>query len=121
MSIPPTQPHANAADPLTPAVLHVMLAMQAGAVHGYAIMRAVEQTAGLVMGPGTIYGTLQRLESAGLVEETARPAGEPAQRRRYYRLTAEGEAVLGREAARIASLAELLRTRGLVPSARTGG
>ena len=37
------------------------------------------------------------------------------------RLTAEGEAVLKREAARIASLAELLRTRGLVPSARTGG
>lgn len=121
MSIPPTRAHTTSPEPLTPAVLHVMLAMQAGAVHGYAIMRAVEQTAGLVMGPGTIYGTLQRLESANLVEETVRPAGEASQRRRYYRLTLEGETVLKREAARIASLAELLRTRGLIPSARTSG
>jgi DNA-binding PadR family transcriptional regulator len=121
MPTPNQQSSADAAEPLTPAVLHVLLAMQAGAVHGYAIMRAVEQTAGLVMGPGTIYGTLQRLEGAGLMEETVAPPSASSQRRRYYRLTAEGEAGLRREAARIASLAELLRTRGLVPSARTGG
>ena len=118
MASPPSQP-ARAAEPLTPAMLHVLLAMQDGAGHGYGIMQAVEQTAGLAMGPGTIYGTLQRLEAAGLVEETE-GTRRSSPRRRCFCLTAEGEVVLRREAARIASLAELLRRRGLIPSPRAG-
>lgn len=101
---------------LTPAVFHVLLSLEEGARHGYAIMQAVEETAGLSMGPGTIYGTLQRLGEAGLVEETQPPRGEPGERRRYYRLTREGGEVLRSEARRISELAELLRSRRLAPA-----
>ena len=57
--------------PLTPAVFHVLLALADGPLHGYAIMQAVEASAGreLRMGPGTIYGSIQRMEEAGLVRE----------------------------------------------------
>lgn len=101
--------------PLTAAVLHVLLAIEGGALHGYAIMQAVEGTAGIAMGPGTIYGTLQRLSEAGLVDEVDPAEGE-ADRRRCYRLTAQGRAALKAEADRIASLAALLRERRLTPS-----
>ena len=48
---------------LTPAVFHILLALVAGERHGYGIGKEVfRQTDGTVrMGPGTIYGTLQRL------------------------------------------------------------
>ena len=62
--------------PLTPAVLHVLLALAEGQRHGYAILKDVErQTDGAVrMGPGTLYGTLQRLMDQGMVEEADGPA-----------------------------------------------
>ena len=44
--------------PLTPAVFHILLALADGPLHGYAIMQAVEMSAGEEMGPGTIYGSL---------------------------------------------------------------
>ena len=59
--------------PLTPAQFHVLLALAEGPRHGYAIMRAAQETAGpgVPMGPGTVYGTLERLGEAGWVEELA--------------------------------------------------
>jgi len=46
------------------------------------------------MGPGTLYGTLNRLLASDLIVETT-DAHDPSRtdRRRYYRLTAEGERV----------------------------
>jgi DNA-binding PadR family transcriptional regulator len=57
--------------PLTAAVFHILLALADGPLHGYAIMQAVEASTGadMRMGPGTIYGSLQRMEDAGLVRE----------------------------------------------------
>ena len=101
---------------LTPAVFHVLLALEQGALHGYGIMQAVEETAGVAMGPGTIYGTLQRLSDAGLVDEVEGGEGESGERRRRYRLTRAGRAALKAESRRIAELAELLRARRLAPS-----
>jgi DNA-binding PadR family transcriptional regulator len=101
---------------LTPAVFHVLLALERGALHGYGIMQAVEETAGVAMGPGTIYGTLQRLSDAGLVDEADAADGESGERRRRYRLTRAGRDTLKAEARRIADLAELLRTRRLAPA-----
>ena len=51
------------ADRLTPAVFHILLALAGGKLHGYAISKEIlRQTDGQVrMGPGTLYGTLQRL------------------------------------------------------------
>jgi DNA-binding PadR family transcriptional regulator len=103
--------------PLTPAVFHILLALSDGALHGYGVMQSVEQTAGLEMGPGTIYGSIQRMEDAGLVREAAPPAneGQVDSRRRYYALTADGRKALELESERVARLAELVRDKKLLP------
>lgn len=94
--------------PLPPASLHVLVALSRGSRHGYAIMNEVEElTDGAVtMGPGTLYGTLKRLDRDGLVEECDGPAdsdpGGP--QRRYYRLTGFGQRVLDAETARLRNL-----------------
>lgn len=106
----------RASKPLTPAVFHLLFALADGAAHGYAIMQAVEDTAGFAMGPGTVYGTLSRLEESGWVEETWAPRDADA-RRRYWRLTTAGDSALRAESARLAALADLVRAKKLAPSA----
>lgn len=98
--------------PLTPAVFHVLLALAEGPLHGYAIMQAVEASAGTAMGPGTIYGTLERLEAGGFVKEV--PAAR-ADRRRTFALEPAGRAALQHEARRLSRLAALVRAKRLVP------
>lgn len=101
--------------PLTPAVFHILLALADGALHGYGVMQSVKETANLEMGPGTIYGSIQRMEKAGLVREAA-PARKDDEdsRRRYYGLTAAGRKALETEAQRVARLAELVRDKKLL-------
>ena len=96
--------------PLTPAVFHILLALADRPLHGYAIMQAVEASAGSAMGPGTIYGTLERLESAELVRELA-----GSERRRVFTLLPAGRKALQAEAQRLARLATLVRAKRLVP------
>ena len=86
--------------PLTPAVFHILLALADGPKHGYAIMKQVDVDGGrsLRMGPGTLYGSLQRMVTAGLVEEIE---GSDDERRRYYRATGIGQRALERELARL--------------------
>ncbi len=93
--------------PLPAASLHLVLALLDGENHGYALMRRVEElSAGAVrMGPGTLYGTLNRLLGDGLiVETTQRVEREENERRRYYRLTGQGETVARNELARLRTL-----------------
>ena len=95
-------------EPLTPAVFHVLLALADGPLHGYGVMQRVEADSGLRVGPGTVYGTLQRLEDAGLVEDMGGDATD-SRRRRRFGLTGEGRVALGHEVARIHRLADLTR------------
>ncbi|HYT65573.1 MAG TPA: PadR family transcriptional regulator [Vicinamibacterales bacterium] len=91
--------------PLTPVVLEIALALAAGERHGYEIMQDVERrTDGrIVLHPGTLYRALGRLLDQGLIEELdERPASEDDERRRYYRLTALGNAVARAEVERLA-------------------
>src|SRR5579872_3721583 len=105
-------------EPLTPAVFHILLSIVDGEKHGYAIMQEVEERTGgaLVMGPGTLYGTLKRLLEAGLVEESGeRP--DPAlddQRRRYYRVTRQGRRAAIHEAERLEALVRAARAKSLL-------
>jgi DNA-binding PadR family transcriptional regulator len=99
--------------PLTPVVFHILLAMADGHEHGYAIGKAAEETSGLRMGPGTIYGSLQRMERDGLVQE--RESGD--ERRKPFALTDAGRRALRTEADRIVRLAELARSRDLAAGA----
>jgi DNA-binding PadR family transcriptional regulator len=100
--------------PLTPAVFHILLALSEGPLHGYGIMRAVEESAESSprMGPGTIYGSIQRMEEAGLVKE--QPAVDGG-RRRVFGLTTVGRSALEAESARLARLSDMVRAKGLAP------
>ncbi len=71
-----------------PALL-IMASLAGGPKHGYAMTRDVEEMAGVKLGPGTLYGAIGRLEGRGLIEPL-----ETEDRRRPYRLTGSGAAVL---------------------------
>ncbi len=66
-----------------------MASLAEGPKHGYAITRDVQEIAGVTLGPGTLYGAIARLEERGLIE-----ALDADDRRRPYRLTGPGSAVL---------------------------
>jgi DNA-binding PadR family transcriptional regulator len=57
--------------------------------HGHALIQDIEAFAGVLLGPGTLYGALGRLEERGLIEAMAAVG-----RRRPYRLTSAGAAAL---------------------------
>lgn len=119
--MPRAPSHRQPASPLTPAALHVMLALADGERHGYAIAREIESVShGAVrMGPGTLYGTLQRLVSAALVEPAHAPRrGDDDPRRRYYRLTVKGRAALRSEVDRLAAVVSVARRRRLLDTSR---
>ena len=108
--------------PLAPAALHIVLSLNRGERHGYAIMGDVERLSdGVIkLGPGTLYGTIKKLVAQGLIEQSdSRP--DPAlddQRRKYYRLTALGASVCAAEIQRLANLVE--RTRHPAPGRLLG-
>lgn len=91
------------AKPLPAASLHVVLALLGGEKHGYALMQDVEELSdgSVKMGPGTLYGTLNRLVDDGLIVETRQD-----DRRRFYKLTAEGQTVATGELARLKRLVQ---------------
>ena len=105
----------NAVLPLTPTVYHILVALAGGPRHGYAIAREVEElTDGrIVMGPGTLYGSLQRMQGQGLIVETENPGddGMHAERRRYYRPTELGRHALQAESARLLRAVKVAQAR----------
>jgi DNA-binding PadR family transcriptional regulator len=92
-----------------------MLSLAGEEQHGYGIMQEVlQRTTGKVrLWPATLYGSIKRLIKAGLIEEsTARPAPEfDDARRRYYRLTPLGRAVLNAECERLQELVKSIQTK----------
>lgn len=118
---PSDDPHALL--PLTPVVLHILLALadERQGRHGYAVAREVEDlTSGRIrMGPGTLYGSIQRMLEASLIEEAPRVKKPRAQaddddRRRYYRITPLGRRALELEVARLAEVVSLARRKQLL-------
>src|SRR4029450_12535385 len=77
--------HGRFSDPS----LLVMSSLAGGPKHGYAMTKDIQRFAGAVLGPGTLYGALARLQHQGLIE--ALPADD---RRRPYRLSDRGAKVL---------------------------
>jgi DNA-binding PadR family transcriptional regulator len=104
---------------MTPAVVHVLLALAGGERHGYAILKDVQLNVGssLRFGPGTIYGTLNRLMEAGWVEEVAPPGTDGDHRRRYYRMTRDGREALKTEVDRLGALLDAARAHRIRPRA----
>lgn len=102
--------------PLRRPVLHILLALSPEARHGLGIADEVERiTDGAVeLGPGTLYRSLKEMSGRSLIEEVSGPDGADP-RRRYYRLTARGRALLSAEIARLDSLVRAARDRDVVP------
>jgi DNA-binding PadR family transcriptional regulator len=99
--------------PLTPAVFAILLSLAEGDKHGYAIMKEARmpQGGGVSMGPGTLYGTLDRLMRDGLIEESGLSDDD---RRRYYRLKALGRTTLAGELERLEAAVASGRAMGLL-------
>jgi DNA-binding PadR family transcriptional regulator len=93
--------------PLSPATLHVLLALTGGDLHGYGIMLEVARQSGggYKIGPGTLYDNIKKLLQLGLVEEAEADGTE----RRRYRLTDAGGAVLAAETERLAGVLRVAR------------
>jgi DNA-binding PadR family transcriptional regulator len=101
--------------PLTPVAFHILVSLADGPRHGYAIAQEVEElTDGrVVMGPGTLYGSLQRMLASHLIEEANNPGqvGLHSERRRYYRMSALGRAALRSESERLFRAVRVARER----------
>jgi DNA-binding PadR family transcriptional regulator len=93
--------------PLTPAVFHILLTLFGQERHGYDIMQQVklDSQGAVKMGPGTLYGSLDRMIDAGLVIQG--DIRDP--RRIYYKLTALGRATLKAETERLSRVAAAAR------------
>jgi DNA-binding PadR family transcriptional regulator len=106
--------------PLTPAVLHILLALSTQERHGYGIMKEVEaDSLGKVkMGPGTLYGSIGRMIEAGLVRESDKRADPEMddERRVYYKITGPGREALAAELERYRELVAVAKRKELTAS-----
>jgi DNA-binding PadR family transcriptional regulator len=94
---------------------HILLSLAGAGQHGYGIMQEVlDRTNGTVhIWPATLYGSLKRLIADGLIEESdERPVAElDDARRRYYKLTRLGRAVLELECARLQEMVRMVQKK----------
>jgi DNA-binding PadR family transcriptional regulator len=101
---------------MSPLEYHVLLALAAGPLHGYAVKQRVEAESDgrLTPLPGSLYRIIARLMTSGLIAETD-PKGplppHPGLSRRYYVLTAAGRRALAAEAGRLKGAAALAEKR----------
>ena len=106
---------------MTPAVLHILLALSTEERHGYGIMKQVEiESRGKVkMGPGTLYGSIGRMMEAGLIRESdKRPDPDlDDERRIYYAITGAGRKALEAELDRYREVVAVASEKRLTPSA----
>jgi DNA-binding PadR family transcriptional regulator len=109
---------AAGALPLKPMEFHILLALMERDVHGYALVKLLEERLpeqGKIL-PGALYRSLNRMADAGLIEESDwRP--DPTlddERRRYFRVTDFGIEVARAEAERMQSLVDESRAKKLL-------
>jgi len=103
--------------PLAPRDLLILAVLSEAPLHGYGIIRAVEERSesGVVLDPANLYRVLRRMQRSDWIRELPE-AGDEGGRRRTYAITRSGEAVLRAEVARLERLID--RTR---PALATGG
>ncbi len=93
--------------------LLILTSLAEGPRHGYALIKDIEDFAGVTLGPGTLYGALARLERRGLIRALA-----AEDRRRPYELTSVGAGALARQLASMRAVADV-GLRRLTPSPAT--
>jgi DNA-binding PadR family transcriptional regulator len=102
--------------PLAPRDLLVLSVLAAGPLHGYGIVRAVEDRSAVLLDPANLYRALRRMRRDGWVMESREEAAD--ERRRTFTLTSTGEHVLRSEVARLERLLREVRP-GLAAAATT--
>lgn len=108
-----TRQPAGLRRPNDPPVL-ILTSLASGAKHGHALAKDIRDFAGVVLGPGALYGAIARLEERGLIE----PLGSE-DRRRPYRITAAGSAALAEAVTDMRRIANVGAARlGLVAGQR---
>lgn len=105
-------------NPLPAAAFQILMSLADDDLHGYEIMRRVEeQTGGRTrMGPGTLYSSIQALLDAGFIAEVASHSddGPNFTRRRYYHLAAAGRKAARDEAERLANVLRVARAKKIL-------
>ncbi len=92
--------------------LLILTSLAGGPKHGHALAKDIEGFAGVVLGPGALYGAITRLEERGLIEPL-----ETDDRRRPYRITGAGSAALAAAIIELRRVAEVGASRlGLIGS-----
>jgi DNA-binding PadR family transcriptional regulator len=86
--------------------LLILTSLSSGPKHGHALLLDIDAFAQVRLGPGTLYGAITRLEERGLIEPL-----DAEDRRRPYRLTAEGRAALAESLAGLRRIVDVGSTR----------
>ena len=94
---------------LSQSEFYILLSLAIKNRHGYEIMKQVEQDSGkkVLLGPGTLYGSIKRMLQSNLIEEIA--GDNP--RRKYYKLTKNGRISLSSELERYNDAVELAKKK----------
>ena len=96
--------------PNDPPIL-ILTSLASGPKHGHALAKDIADFAGVILGPGALYGAITRLEERGLIE----PIGSE-DRRRPYRITTAGSEALAAAVRDMRRIADVGTTRlGLIP------
>lgn len=96
---------------LSQSEFYILLSLAIKNRHGYEIMKQVEQDSGrkVILGPGTLYGSIKRMLQESLIEEVA--GDNP--RRKYYMLTEKGRTSLSSELQRYNDAVQLAKRKNL--------
>jgi DNA-binding PadR family transcriptional regulator len=112
---------ASSLIPMNPRDYLILFTLTEGERHGYGIAKEVERgsSGGVRIDPANLYRAIKRMIAKGIVEECAGPVGGE-ERRKYYRITALGQAAVRLEALRLAELTAVARSRDLIPEVEPG-
>lgn len=84
----------------------ILSSLASGPKHGYGMMEDIREFSGTQLEPGTLYGAITRLEKQGWIDPL--PSEE---RRRPYRITAEGIVALRQQVATLELVAYVGKNR----------
>ncbi len=115
----------SSALPLNPVDVQILLVLAGGNLHGYGLMKAVEEQSGgkVRLEVGSLYRVIKRLIGNGLIEESkngprggngATDSSRGAKPRRFYRISDFGREVVTAEVKRLAEVVETARTQALI-------
>ncbi len=92
--------------PLTPLSLQILVSLVSEPLHGYGILKSIEERTQGAETPstGALYLALQRLEREGHIAPAEPPPPDADGRRRYWALTSQGRAAARAEVERMAAL-----------------